>query len=78
MITLCQDCLRVIRTTPEEYKASDYGKGLCSCRGDVCHCQACISLLWQLLAGDYHVANKNEHGLTVAIKGWTATEGVVL
>lgn len=78
MITLCQDCLRVIETTLEKYRASDYGKNLCTCRGEVCHCQACIDLINQLKKGDYHIASGYEHGLKVFIKSWTATEGVIL
>jgi hypothetical protein len=42
MIALCQNCLRVVDVTLADYEAADYGKGMCICGGEVCHCDACL------------------------------------
>jgi hypothetical protein len=42
MIALCQDCLRVVEVSLSDYKAADWGQGMCVCGGDTCHCETCI------------------------------------
>lgn len=75
MKTLCQDCLRVIETSFEDYIKSDYGKGLCVCSGEVCNCDSCYMTIAELT---YHNWSKPYLGLLKPILAWTPEVGAVI
>lgn len=73
MITLCQDCLRVIDVSIEKLIETN-GAGLCGCGGEVCHCESCISTIEKLEKG---VLEKDFIGISVAIESWSPVTGAV-
>lgn len=74
MKTLCQDCLRVIEITLEDYIAADYGKGMCECGGEVCHCDACLLSIAKMT---HHNWGRPYLGQMKPVIAWTPEDGAV-
>lgn len=77
VITLCQDCLRVVEVLYNGYVNSDYGKGVCPCGGEVCHCHRCMRLIKKLEAWDWKQAEPFTDGIQKPVIDWSAEGGCV-
>jgi hypothetical protein len=74
MKTLCQDCLRVVEVSLADYRAADYGKGLCACGGKVCHCDACLLSIAKMSCHDWSTPYL---GQMRPVFAWTPEKGMV-
>ncbi len=75
MKTLCQDCLRIVEVSLKAYEAVDYGKGMCECGGEVCHCESCMWTIDFLNQWDWSIPCLE---FKKPIFSWTPEGGMVI